>query len=209
MKTYKLHLIRHGLTKGNLDGSYVGGGIDMPLCDEGRKILEEMTEKYEYPGVGMLFTSPMLRARQTAEIIYPHMHEHNVLEELRECRFGEFEGKSAKELAGNENYTKWLDAKSNYVPKGGESGAEFAARCKAALIYIMNYLAQSGIHEAACVTHGGVIMSILSQLAVPRKPYIEWMSDNGCGFTVAASAAMIMRDEMVEAVGILPAGYLE
>ncbi len=39
MKTYKLHLIRHGLTQGNLDGLYVGGGTDMPLCEEAPSLL--------------------------------------------------------------------------------------------------------------------------------------------------------------------------
>ena len=32
MKSYQLHLIRHGLTQGNLDGLYVGSGTDLPLC---------------------------------------------------------------------------------------------------------------------------------------------------------------------------------
>ena len=36
MKTFKLHLIRHGLTSGNLQGLYIGSGTDIPLCDEGR-----------------------------------------------------------------------------------------------------------------------------------------------------------------------------
>ena len=36
MKTFKLHLIRHGVTAGNLQGLYIGSGTDIPLCDEGR-----------------------------------------------------------------------------------------------------------------------------------------------------------------------------
>ena len=36
MQYYKLHLIRHGLTAGNLDGRYIGSGTDLPLCDEGQ-----------------------------------------------------------------------------------------------------------------------------------------------------------------------------
>ena len=31
MKYYKLHLIRHGLTEGNLKGLYIGSGSDLPL----------------------------------------------------------------------------------------------------------------------------------------------------------------------------------
>ena len=56
MKTFKLHLIRHGLTSGNLQGLYIGSGTDIPLCDEGRAQLAELKERFEYlrrgPGAG-------------------------------------------------------------------------------------------------------------------------------------------------------------
>ena len=45
LKPFKLHLIRHGLTRGNLDGLYVGGGTDLPLCDEGRQDLDVLTHR--------------------------------------------------------------------------------------------------------------------------------------------------------------------
>jgi len=41
MVTYKLHLIRHGMTEGNRTGRYVGR-MDLPVCLEGREQLEEM-----------------------------------------------------------------------------------------------------------------------------------------------------------------------
>ena len=44
MKTFKLHLIRHGMTAGNLQGLYIGSGTDIPLCDEGRAQLKELKE---------------------------------------------------------------------------------------------------------------------------------------------------------------------
>ena len=44
MKTFKLHLIRHGMTAGNLQGLYIGSGTDIPLCDEGRAQLNELKE---------------------------------------------------------------------------------------------------------------------------------------------------------------------
>ena len=52
MKTFKLHLIRHGMTAGNLQGLYIGSGTDIPLCDEGRAQLNELKERFEYPQVG-------------------------------------------------------------------------------------------------------------------------------------------------------------
>ena len=42
MRTYQLHLIRHGLTEGNLKGLYVGSGTDLPLCPEGAAQLEAL-----------------------------------------------------------------------------------------------------------------------------------------------------------------------
>ena len=51
MKTFKLHLIRHGMTAGNLQGLYIGSGTDIPLCDEGREQLNDC----------LLYTSPSPR----------------------------------------------------------------------------------------------------------------------------------------------------
>ena len=209
MKTYKLHLIRHGLTQGNVDGIYMGGGLDLPLCEEGRHQLEDLQQRFTYPRAGLVFSSPMKRAKQSAEILYPQSLEKYVLEDLRECRFGAFEGRQAAELMEDADFIKWLDPKSDFVPEGGESGREFANRCARGLLGMLEHMAKTGISEAACVTHGGVIMSMLGQLALPRKPGSQWMADNGCGYTVQATAAMIMRDQLVEAVDVVPAGYLD
>lgn len=35
MKNYRLYLVRHGITAGNLQRRYVGGGTDEPLCEPG------------------------------------------------------------------------------------------------------------------------------------------------------------------------------
>ena len=48
MKTFKLHLIRHGVTAGNLQGLYIGSGTDIPLCDEGRAQLAELKERFYF-----------------------------------------------------------------------------------------------------------------------------------------------------------------
>ena len=48
MKTYKIHLIRHGLTQGNLDGQYVGHR-DIPVCEQGILSLRQMKEEMTYP----------------------------------------------------------------------------------------------------------------------------------------------------------------
>ena len=79
MKTFKLHLIRHGLTSGNLQGLYIGSGTDIPLCDEGRAQLAELKERFEYPQVDTVFSSPLMRAVETANILFPNAtHQFSV-----------------------------------------------------------------------------------------------------------------------------------
>ena len=46
MLYFKLHLIRHGLTQGNLDGRYIGSGTDLPLCEEGRAQLAQLKARF-------------------------------------------------------------------------------------------------------------------------------------------------------------------
>ena len=48
MKTYKIHLIRHGLTDANLDGRYIGSKSDVPLSASGVDELRLLKENTEY-----------------------------------------------------------------------------------------------------------------------------------------------------------------
>ena len=54
-----VYLIRHGKTKGNLEGRYIGT-TDEPLCEEGKQSLMQMADAKKYPAVEALFVSPML-----------------------------------------------------------------------------------------------------------------------------------------------------
>ena len=58
MKTYTLHLLRHGLTKGNLEGLYIGH-TDTPLCAEGKEQLLQMKKELCYPECSFVFSSPL------------------------------------------------------------------------------------------------------------------------------------------------------
>ena len=58
-------------------------------------------------------------------------------------------------------------------------------------------------------THGGVIMSMLSQRALPSRHPEQWMADPGCGYTVQTDVQLWMRDRLVEAIDIVPFGYAD
>lgn len=209
MKNVRLYLIRHGITKGNLQRKYIGGQTDEPICEEGKARLIELYDSFEYPNVGAVFSSPLQRCIQSADILYPQHKNKIIIDQLRECNFGEFENKCIEELKENDNFKKWLNPQEHYTPIGGEGAAVFHSRCADTFFKLMEYLIKSGITEAACITHGGVIMSMLSQCALPRKLPEQWMADSGCGYVVQCSAAMLMRDKIGEVTDIVPFGYLK
>ena len=129
MKTFKLHLIRHGMTAGNLQGLYIGSGTDIPLCDEGRAQLKELKERFEYPQVDTVFSSPLVRAVETANILFPNAGHQFTVHDLREAGFGVFENRPVKDLVKEEDFKKWITPGSGFVPEGAEPTEQFHARC--------------------------------------------------------------------------------
>lgn len=209
MKTFKLHLIRHGITKGNLEGLYLGCRTDLPLCEEGIQQLEELRQSFSYPQPATVFTSPLRRAAQTADILFPAVQHKLVIDQLKEADFGIYDGRSMTELLKEPDFARWMDPSSGFVPEGAESPAAFHTRCADTLMKLFEYMIKAGIPEAACVTHGGVLMSMLAQKALPQRRPEDWMADPGCGYTLCTDPAMWMRDGLMEATEILPIGYLD
>ena len=184
-------------------------GTDLPLCDEGRAQLAELKERFVYPQVDTVFSSPLLRAVETANILFPGAAHQFTVHDLREAGFGKFEGRPVKDLVHDEDFKKWITPGSGYLPEGAEPTEQFHARCADSLMKLFEYMIRMDVTEAACVTHGGVIMSMLSQRAVPTRRPEQWMADPGCGYTVQTDVQLWMRDKLVEAIDIVPFGYAD
>ncbi len=178
----ELILIRHGKTAGNLRRNYIGR-TDEPLCAEGVAELTEKAAAGVYPAADMLFCSPLTRCRQTAELLYPGLAAR-VIDDLRECDFGEFENKNYQDLAGSKAYQAWIDSNGESPFPGGESRGEFAARCLRGLADALEQAmtAARRPQRVVLVVHGGTIMALLS--ACTDMDYYRLMCDNGCGYRV-------------------------
>lgn len=169
----KIVCIRHGKTAGNLKGAYVGR-TDEPLCEKGR---EELLKK-TYPAVDAVFVSPMLRCQQTAAIACP-LQAPVVIDELRECDFGRFEGKTWQELSGDSDYQAWIDSGGLGAFPEGESHEGFIARCCEGFRKVYAICEEKNIETAALVVHGGTIMALLDTWSEPHKGYFDWQVKNG------------------------------
>ena len=97
MKSYTIHLIRHGICEGNLEGRYIGR-TQSPLAQEGIQALLELKRKGIYPEAKKYYASPCVRCVDTLKVLYPTADPEVILE-LAECDFGDWENKKADGLA--------------------------------------------------------------------------------------------------------------
>ena len=182
-----LYLIRHGLTQGNLEGRYIGQRENPPLSDRGRRELTERKETHPYPRAEALYTSPLLRCLQTAQILYP-MLVPVPLPSLSEQDFGLFEGNTYEQLNDDPAYRHWVDSAGLLPPPGGESGQALTVRLEGALKKIADDCRKSGAKPVAVITHGGCIMAMLSRLNLcpDSSPvsFYGYQAPNGGGFSV-------------------------
>ncbi len=200
MRTYKLHLIRHGMTDGNLKGQYIGR-TELPILPEGVTTLNNLKQQIDYPSVERIYSSPMLRCRQTANIIYPG-REIKIIDNLIEYNFGEFEGKTAQQLENVPEYVEWTSGKRQ-SPPGGEDNTEFAKRLCLGINEIVRDMMNNDSHEAAVFMHGGTIMVLLASCGLPRRNLVEWTTDNGRGYTILITPSLYQRTGAVEVIDII------
>ncbi len=94
------YVFRHGETELNRQKRWQGSGMDYDLNETGIKQAEELLEKLRGRGLGVIFSSPLIRARHTAEVVARGLNVPVfVREDLRECFYGDAEGKSIADLA--------------------------------------------------------------------------------------------------------------
>ena len=202
MITYKIHFIRHGKTPETEQGVYLGR-TDLPLSSDGEQQLRNMADDFCYPPAQLVYTSPLQRCRQTAQLLYP---DRMVLsdESFNECDFGEFTGKSILHLKELPAYEKWIEGGFESAPPKGESGQQLLARVLRGLQSVFSRMMAERLTDVAVITHGGIIMSLLASCGFPKRKMSQWTTDFGCGFTILLTPQMWMRDRAFEIYAEIP-----
>jgi len=202
MQSYTIYFIRHGAVEDTLKGKYIGR-TDVHLSVKGKNALKEIDEQFGYPYAEKIYSSPLSRCTETCSVIYPE-REIKTIGALSECDFGDWEGKTTAELAGDPNFSLWLQNSDKTPPPNGESGKEFASRVCKGFERLVEDIAASGAKTAAVVTHGGVIMTILSVYGIPQAESYRWRMDNGYGFAARITPILWMRDRVMEVYDTVP-----
>ena len=97
-----VYFIRHGETDFNLKG-IIQGQLDIPLNETGIKQAYETKDKLTNLKIDIIFCSPLIRAKQTAEIINEKLNVPIVYDNrLKEFNAGDKQGIVAKTLTPEE-----------------------------------------------------------------------------------------------------------
>ena len=162
-----------------------------------------MKNDYGYPYPDVVFTSGLKRCKQTAAILYPDKTPIE-MRGFEECDFGEFEGHTAEELEPYEEFSQWLSGGEDARPLNGESNKEFAERVCDCFNKTVEGLIKTGTQKAAIITHGGVIMTILSAFGLPELPMTEWLCPSACGYTIRITPSLWSKIRKVEVINEIP-----
>lgn len=118
--------------------------------------------------------------------------------------FGDWEGKTATQLAGEPKFAEWLSNSEKTPPPNGESGADFTRRVCRGFERLVNSMMTSGISSATIVTHGGVIMTLLAVYGLPQAHSYDWRMDCGYGYATRITPGLWMRDKVIEVYNTIP-----
>ncbi len=127
----QIYFVRHGETKLTPTRSFSGGkGSNPPLSEVGITQAKKVALEIEARKPEVFIASPILRTKQTAEIINEKINlEIQYSDQWIEADFGLWDEKSPAEVAAQ--YPKEWDlwrAHTDYAPPGGESYEEVVAR---------------------------------------------------------------------------------
>lgn len=150
----EIFLIRHGRQNSGLCN------VDVPLADTGREQAELLGRRLENYDLEKLYSSELIRARETAEIINRHLHlPYETLADIQEIDFGGLTGKTEEEIRAE--YKTFREERSRHMsdmpyPDGGESGQDVVRRAMPVLMDVCGREEK----RVGIVTHGGVIRSL-------------------------------------------------
>ncbi|HEY7093383.1 MAG TPA: histidine phosphatase family protein [Ktedonobacterales bacterium] len=159
-----LYLVRHGENLANITKEFSYRAVDYPLTPKGAMQSEQTAEYFADKGVDIIYTSPLLRARQTAEIIARQIAVPvHLREELREINVGSLEGASTPE-----NWTlyhrisaAWYAGQAEVAFPDGEDLRMVAERFLGCIGEIVSAYPTSAV---VVVGHGGVYTACIALL---------------------------------------------
>jgi probable phosphoglycerate mutase len=191
----KLYFVRHGESEANIQHVISNRESPFGLTERGKAQAKALAENLRDIPITAIYSSPVLRARETAEILSQAFHlPYQITEALREYDCGILEEKSDAEswrLHG-EIAADWT-LNHNYLrkPAEGESYVEIRER----FIPFVKGFAQNGLHaqdHILFVSHGGLLQLMLPEVLTNIDH--TFVRSNGIGHTQCILAESVHNE---------------
>ena len=158
-----IYFERHGQTDFSRE-EHLCGILDPPLNAIGLEMAEVVAARCGRGPWAGIYSSPLLRTRQTAEAVARHVSLTVQLEPaFREIAYGEWEGMLVSEVKrlDGERYEAWAARPADLSPPGGETARQIAARAVPAIEGIVRRHPEGNV---LVVSHKATIRVILCAL---------------------------------------------
>lgn len=183
-----IYLIRHGETDWNKEKK-LQGVTDIPLNAYGIELAEKTAEGLKDVPFDRIYTSPLIRAKKTAEIIRGNRPIDLVVkEELKEISFGDYEGHHYKPETYDipvPGFRKFFEDPAHYeTAPNGESISHMRERTSS---FVRNLIHDPANEQMTFLlsSHGSAIRGILSGLLkLPIEDFWGGPVHKNCGVTL-------------------------
>lgn len=156
----RIFLLRHGETAWNRERRIMGRR-PVPLSERGRAQLQALVPHLLGLGIEQVFTSPLPRARSSADLVAAALGDLPVVDEegLTEVDYADWEGKSFPDLRHDPDFHTFLkDPLGTPFPGGGETLYAVRDRVFAAMARVTE---QAAGRPAIVVSHGDPLRLVL------------------------------------------------
>lgn len=150
----RLYFIRHGRQNSPLCN------VNVSLGEEGKQQIDLLAKRMHHYPIDALYSSDLIRARETAHILNTWGLEQIERPDLKEMDFGYLTGRA--DALNHVEYAEYFEekkwGKTDLRIPGGECGKDVFERA----FPIVQEAIQSGKQHIVFVTHGGVIRALLA-----------------------------------------------
>jgi len=207
-----LFLVRHGRSTANTAGVLAGRSDGVELDETGLDQAAMVGVRLAGVPLVSAVISPILRCRQTADVMLSGREVPQETEDrLTECDYGDWTGRTLKELAGEELWKTVQRHPSAAVFPGGEAMTDLSARAVAAVRAWDRVLRDRHGDNAAwvAVSHGDVIKAILADalgmhLDAFQRIMVDPASVSVIRYTDARPYVVTMNSLSGDLAGLLP-----
>lgn len=163
----KIIFVRHGQSEYNLSETHSSELGKNPITELGKEQAQKATEKLLKQNIDVVFTSPLLRAQQTAEYYCKESGQEAIIDNrLSEITNGEWEGKSDNDQSIGESRNEYLNLPEpeRYKAKRGGNGESFADLDQRVENFLEEVLEKYKGKTIVCFAHQGTNSSAIKIL---------------------------------------------